>query len=359
MSKDSTKRLAEITADLISFQTTEDKPQEVEKAYRYIKGFLKGEDVKIREFEQNGKKSLVIFRGRKKEKKRFNTIFLCHMDVVPAGSELFVPRTEKGKIYGRGALDMKSGCAVGLMLMKNIKSEDFAVIYTADEEIGGKDGTAFLVEKGYRADFVIALESTNLEVVSERKGVLRIILEASGKSVHSSVPWEGVNALDKLIAAYGDIKKDFPAITAKSSESKKYRKTLNLAFMKGGDVFNKVPDAAVMHLDIRYSRRDDPKDILKRIKAAAKKNKCRVSKAWQTPTLFTDSNNKYLQKIVKIGNCKISRRYGASDCRYFSMIGIPAVDFGPTGKYHHGNGEYVEVASMKKVYDILEKFLTT
>ncbi|HNS32165.1 MAG TPA: M20 family metallopeptidase [bacterium] len=357
MKEDLTGQLADITCKLVSFQTTEDKPQEVEKAYSYIKGFLKGCNVSIKEYEKEGKRSLVIHHGRQKDKKNFKIIFLCHIDVVPARKELFVPRVSGGRIYGRGAYDMKAGCAVGLMLMKNVNSGDFAVIYTSDEEIGGKNGTAFLVDKGYRADFVIALESTDCKVVSERKGVLRIIVSSKGKSVHSSVPWEGVNALDKLISAYMEIRKKFPSITSGSSEKEKFQKTLNLALVKGGDVFNKVPDDAYMYLDVRYSRRDSPKEILSFIKKISKKHKCMVTSAWQTPTLFTSEKNEYLQKLVKIGKCKITRRHGASDCRYFSRIGVPAVDMGAKGRYHHGDGEYLEINSLKRVYDMLEKFL--
>jgi len=358
MDRDIGRQLTDITCKLVSFKTTEDRPGEVEKAYAYVKGVLKGCGAHIEEFEKEGKKSMVIYRGGKKGRKHFKTILLCHMDVVPGREELFTPKVSGGRIHGRGSYDMKAGCAVALMLMKNVDSDDFAVIYTADEEIGGKNGTAFLVGKGYRADFVIALESTDCKVVSERKGVLRIIVSAKGKSVHSSTPWEGINALDKLIAAYAEIRKDFPVIKPGSSDAVKFRKTLNLARMEGGDVFNKIPDDAHMYLDIRFPRRDNPDGIVRRIKSISARHKCRVSSAWQTPTLFTDRKDANLQKLVRIGKCEVTKRYGASDCRYFSKMGVPAVDFGAKGKNHHGDGEYLETGSLKKVYDILEKFLT-
>jgi succinyl-diaminopimelate desuccinylase len=356
--KDVTSELADITCRLVSFRTTEDRPEEIDKAYSYVKNYLKGRDLKVAEYESNGKKSMVMHGGREKNKKKFRIILLCHMDVVPAKDSLFVPRVERGRIYGRGAYDMKAGCAVGLMLLKNVRKDDFAVIYTSDEEIGGKNGTQFLVEKGYRADFVIALESTDCKVVAERKGVLRIKVSARGKSVHSSVPWEGINALDKLISVYQDVRKGFPVITGKSSEDEKFQKTLNLAFMKGGDVFNKVPDDGLMYLDVRYSRKDDPDAILKAVKDAAKKHRCEVSDSWHTPTLYTDRNNINLRKLVRIGKLGVTRRHGASDCRYFSKIGIAAVDMGARGKHHHGDGEYLEISSLGRVYDILERFLT-
>jgi len=353
-----TEQLAALTCKLVSFKTTEDRPQEVEKAYNYLKGCLKGCNVNITEYEKNGKKSLVFYRGNTPNRKHFKVIFLCHIDVVPAKDELFTPRITNSRIYGRGAYDMKAGCAIGLMLIKKIKTDNFAVIYTSDEEIGGTDGAAFLVEKGYRAEFVIALESTDCKIVCERKGVIRITISAKGKSVHSSVPWEGINALDKLIAVYNEVKKDFPVITPKSSDDEKFQKTLNLALMRGGDVFNKVVDNAYMYLDIRYTRKDNPESILKSIKKICKTYRCNVSNAWHSPTLFTDSNHPFVQKIAKIGRFKITREHGASDCRYFSKIGIPAVDLGAKGRYHHGNGEYLEIPSLKKIYDVMETFLT-
>jgi|LSQX01.2.fsa_nt_gb succinyl-diaminopimelate desuccinylase len=350
------QQLFEINHKLISFQTTEEKPAEVKKAYDYIRDLLKGSEVKVEEYEQEGKKSLVLHRGVK-NRKNFKFIFLCHIDVVPAKEELFVPRVVGNKLYGRGSMDMKAGCAVGLMLMKNIPNKDFAVIYTSDEEIGGKNGTAFLVKKGYRAQFVIALESTKCNVMSERKGALRVVVTAKGKTVHSSLPWGGVNSLDKLISVYEEVKQGFPVITKKNSDDEKYQKTLNLALMKGGDVFNKVPDDATMYLDVRYSKEENPEDILKDIRKIVKKHKCKIERSWYTPTLFTDKNNKYIQRLLKISKGEIVRGYGASDSRYFSQIGVPAIDFGAKGKHAHGENEYVEISSLKKVYDILEKFL--
>ncbi|MCK9266741.1 M20/M25/M40 family metallo-hydrolase [bacterium] len=350
------KELLDVTSTLVSFATTEDRPEEVEKAYAYIKDFLKDDTVNIEEYEKEGKKSLILYKGSKRKKFRF--ILLCHIDVVPAKKELFVPKVVDNKLYGRGALDMKAGCAVALMLMKNLKNQDFAVIYTSDEEIGGMNGAKYLVEKGYSAEFVIVLESTNYKIIYERKGALRIIVSAEGKSVHSSVPWEGVNALERLISTYKEVKQGFPVITEESSEDEKYQKSLNLALMKGGDVFNKVPDDAIMYLDVRYSKLDDPKEIISFVEKISKKNNCKIAKSWYTPTLYTDKNNKYLQQLLKISKSELARRYGASDGRYFSTAGIPAIDFGATGKYHHGDDEYVEIPSLKKVYDILEIFLT-
>ena len=347
------KELIHITKKLISFQTTQDK-EEIKKCFNFIKKEMKG--FKIKEYNINGKRSLVIFLGR--DRKKFDIILNGHIDVVPAEKNEFKPKIKNGKIYGRGSYDMKSGCAIGILLMKKLRPKNVALILTSDEEIGGENGTGFLVKKGYRAKFVIVLEGTKEKVVAERKGVLRLSITAKGKSVHASKPWDGINAIEKLINCYLDIKKTFPKITKKSSYEKKWQRTINLGVIRGGDVVNKVPDYAEMGIDIRFNRKENPKKILNKIKLISRKHKCSVKIDHISPITFTDIKNIYVKKILESSKLKIKKQLGASDSRFFSEKGMPVVDIGPKGKNVHAKGEFVYIKSMEKIYKILEKFIS-
>ena len=110
----------------------------------------------------------------------------AHLDVVPAEPALFIPRIEDGKMYGRGTDDCK-GCALAIaqILCELNGKASVGAIFTADEEIGGLS-TKYMVEQGYRArKLVMVLDTSAYAITTAEKGVLDLILRASGKAAHS------------------------------------------------------------------------------------------------------------------------------------------------------------------------------
>ena len=210
------QELIKITEDLIRFKTTKDKPEELKKCINYVKDFFSDCDVIIKEFMKNGKPSLFIsYTETKKPKLLLNG----HIDVVEADEEQFTPEVKEDKLFGRGSIDMKGGVAASMLLMKEFskkeKKPDMALMIVGDEEIGGMDGTNYLVENGYGGEFCIAAEPSHpknveaLTICAKEKGVLWIKIKTKGKACHGSRPWLGENAIDKIIFAYLEIKKLF------------------------------------------------------------------------------------------------------------------------------------------------------
>ena len=111
-----------------------------------VKNELAPQGALIREFNFEGADPVLLLANCPGE--QFDILTVGHLDVVPATQNLFVPRTENGRLYARGALDMKSSVAVNLAALayamdKNIR---FGVLITTDEETSS-NGIKALVKK--------------------------------------------------------------------------------------------------------------------------------------------------------------------------------------------------------------------
>ncbi len=357
------KELIKLTQDLIKFKTTSDNPEEVKKCIKYIKEYLKDTDVSIKEYINKGKTALYIsYTGNKKPKLLLNG----HIDVVPCDEEQYTPFIKDEKIYGRGAVDMKGGVAADLLLIKELGKEDIqpdiALMIVSDEEIGGFDGTKYLVEeKGYSADFAIAAEpghatENSFNITIAEKGVLWLKIKTKGKSCHGSRPWLGDNAIEKLVSKIKDIKSIFEETT----EDNRWKTTVNIGTIKGGDITNKVAESAELTVDIRYTEETSIPEILEKIK---KIPDIEIEILEECQMLLNPDNVDIITKLKEsVEECsgkevKLGKEHGSSDLRYTSAIGIPSVIFGPYGNNHHGKGEYVSIQSLEKYYEALKQFI--
>ena len=136
-----------------------------------------------------------------------------HIDVVPAGAgwtiDPFGGVVRDGRIYGRGACDMKAGIAAAVYAAEAIRHADVAlsgtieISATVDEESGGFAGVAYLAEQrrlsSDHVDYVIIPEPLNVDrVCIGHRGVYWFELEARGRIAHGSMPFLGVNAIDHM-----------------------------------------------------------------------------------------------------------------------------------------------------------------
>jgi len=139
--------------------------------------------------------------------------FNGHFDVVPVGDGWTVPPFEglvhDGKVYGRGATDQKAGIAASIFAVEAIRRAGVRLhgtveqSGTVDEESGGLAGMAYLAEHGYvsrdRTDFVILTEPLNVDrVCLGHRGTYWFELTTLGRIAHGSMPFLGVNAIDKM-----------------------------------------------------------------------------------------------------------------------------------------------------------------
>lgn len=187
--------------------------------------------------------------------------YVAHMDTVPAGAgwteDPFGGVLKDGKIYGRGAADMKSGLAGVMLAMKQVvesgvqPTRDFIVCATVDEEGAKMLGAVRLVEKGLvdRNTFVVATEPTSLRLVSAHKGVMWYRIETRGKMCHAGTPYIGADANHGLAAAIMAVKERFAQLP--HDHPQLGRAYLTVGQMAGGAKTNVVPDYAWAEVDTR------------------------------------------------------------------------------------------------------------
>jgi acetylornithine deacetylase len=135
-------------------------------------------------------------------------LFNGHVDVIPAGDPeswihgCWSGDVEDGKLYGRGASDMKSGLAAMTMAVKAIVDSgiklkgDVILEYVMDEELSG-NGTLACVMKGYKADAGICCETSSMRVQPGSIGRIWFEIKVKGKAAGIQRRWEGVNAIEK------------------------------------------------------------------------------------------------------------------------------------------------------------------
>lgn len=181
-----------------------------------------------------------------------------HVDVVPPGEDAlwrhppFEGVVEGGRLYGRGALDMKGALAAGLQAVAAVRRSGVTLggtVHLASvvgEEDGGS-GTLATVQRGYRADGAVVMEPTALAVAPAQAGVLNFRVRVPGLAAHGAVREEGVSALEKLFGVHAAIRRVEEARNARLSGDPlfaPYRLPFPICVgtVRGGDWASSVPD---------------------------------------------------------------------------------------------------------------------
>jgi acetylornithine deacetylase len=144
--------------------------------------------------------------GRKGDR---SLILNGHVDVVPVGDRQawhaspWSAHIQAGRLYGRGACDMKAGLAVGIAAAAALKKSGLPlrgrlILESVVGEEDGGIGTFAMAERGYRADAAYVLEPTRLRLIPAQAGALSFRLRIRGRSAHASVRYEGVSSIEKF-----------------------------------------------------------------------------------------------------------------------------------------------------------------
>lgn len=351
------KHTLTLAQELIAIESTEHKPEQLLVALD--RALLEVGEYTIERFERNGKPSALIY-NRARRPTQFRVILNAHLDVVPGKEYQFTPVVRGKRLYGMGALDMKANTAVLIAAFKELASRvnyPLALQLVTDEEIGGFDGTKYQIEQGVRADFVIAGETTNLDIVNRAKGILQVKIQVRGVTGHGAYPWSGVNAIQRM--------NDFVSLLCNRYPTPKkavWATTVNVSrITTSNQALNKIPDDCTLWLDIRYVP-EDADAILPDLQAQLPQD-FTLEVLVQEPAMFVDSHNKHVQLLRKVGKQILQRApklYGAngsSDARHFAAVGCPGVEFGAVGGGIGTDEEWIDIASLRQYYAIISEFL--
>ena len=350
--------LIQLTCDLIAIPSTAERPEQLQEVIDYVERYARSlPGVHIERCEWAGKPSLVVtLRDTRSPAVMLN----AHLDVVPARAEQFRPEVRDGRIYGRASQDMKGAGAVLLRLLKDLavlpEPPDVGFMFVSDEEIGGENGSGELLRAGWSCGFFLAAEPTDLDICFAQKGAMWVEVHLPGQPAHGSRPWDGRNAFAGLREGLAAMERRFP-----TPDEAAWLTTVVPTVIHGGEAGNRLPESLVLTLDIRHIPEERPELIVAALEDCYPGGEVRMLRGGVP--LSSDPQDAQIQRLAEIAGAVIGRaprlyrEHYASDARFYSHAGIPAVCFGPVGAGLHSDEEWVEIASLVQLYEVLRRFI--
>lgn len=258
----------DILGKLISFPTVSDQDATplINWAAAYLKGL--GAVVEIIEGKQKGKANLWARLGPDVEG---GLVLAGHIDVVPVEGQPwtkppFSMTVQDGRLYGRGACDMKGFVACCLAAAARVDPSKLVkplyIALTCDEEVNMTGAVAlvsWVKDRKIKADWVWLGEPTELEVVTAHKGTGTVRTTITGLSAHSSLPHKGVSANEMAVKVCNWIMRkseEFASIPVVGSPFDPPYSSINIGVISGGKAANIIAD----HCEILWQYRLHPDD---------------------------------------------------------------------------------------------------
>ncbi|HJQ08139.1 MAG TPA: M20/M25/M40 family metallo-hydrolase [Candidatus Saccharimonadales bacterium] len=350
---------------LLSIPSTADNPNALALAVSELKKNVKRHPgVTIEEFNVQGKPSFLAYFGSKRPK-RFTVLLNGHVDVVPATADQFVPKVKKGRLYARGALDMKAASYIMTEVFCEVApklTQPVGLQIVSDEEVGGIHGTAAQLSAGVYADLAVFGECTpSAGICTESRGICWVRLTFTGKAAHGAYPWRGDNAVVQASNCIQNVLKHYPV-----PDSEAWTTTANIATIQTPNkTANKVPGQATMEVDIRFVPEDRTFTSRARVQALFRRLApgAEVEILMLEPGTYADPSDPLITKLATaVSNAyarpaTFIRKYGGFDGRYYHAKGMPALSLGLQGEGLHSAEEYAELESLNRYWEALRLFL--
>lgn len=304
-------------------------------------------------------------------------VIAAHLDVVPFGSGW--TRDPLGELvgdvfYGRGATDDKGGAVAMILAMKGLLDAGYTprgkviLAATMDEEVGGIGGLGALIEEGLiRADYGIAVDGGADHIAISNQGRFKGRIVTEGVAVHSSRPYQGVNAIEtmaRIVLAIQEHARELLTRTTKipappATGRQFLYPSANVGTIKGGLKENIVPD----YCQITFSRRVTPEEtldaarqeflgVIERAVSGDPTAKWRYDEMNTREPSYTDPETPFVRDFQRIAEETLGREVrvygglGGSDaCFMRNRLRIPTVELGVgrEGSKPHGTDERVAI----------------
>jgi acetylornithine deacetylase len=313
-----------------------------------------------------------------------------HIDVVPEGDrkdwkvDPYSGKVENGKLYGRGATDMKGGTVALLLAIEVMKELEIplrgdVLFQSVIEEESGGTGTLATLLRGYTADGAIIPEPTNLKVFPKQQGSMWFRITVKGKAAHGGTRYEGVSSIDKAITIINRLHEleqiRNARITDALFENIPIPVPINVGKIQSGKWPSSVPDIAVIEGRIGVAPNEALKDVEQEMEqwlvdtaktdSWFKENPVEIEwfgGRWQPGDLTIDHplmttlSDCYQEVFGKVPIVEASP-WGTDGGILSKAANIPVLIFGPgTTEVAHDANEYIE---LQKVYEAAEVIALT
>ena len=309
--------------------------------------------------------------------------FAGHTDVVPTGpiekweSAPFTPTIRDGKLFGRGAADMKTSLAAFVIATEEFiknnpdHNESIAFLLTSDEEgPSNTDGTVvvcrWLQEQNIKLDYCVIGEPTSSDTFGDtikngRRGSLSAKLIIKGIQGHIAYPHLAKNPIHLVapaLAELASVKWDngnqyFPPTSWQTSN-----------FHAGTGATNVIPGEAIIDFNFRFATASTAEGLKSQVESILRKHQLDFDITWTQggePFLTPDGDlcQTVQNAIFEVTNVKaeLSTTGGTSDGRFIAKICPQVVEFGPCNESIHKVNEHVDIASIEPLKNIYRKIL--
>jgi succinyl-diaminopimelate desuccinylase len=313
-------------------------------------------------------------------------VFAGHTDVVPTGplaawaSDPFVPTHRDGKLFGRGASDMKASLAAMVVACEEFVAAhpspaiDIAFLLTSDEEGPAVDGTVVvckaLVARGERLDWCIVGEPTSVErtgdmIKNGRRGTMSGKLTVKGVQGHIAYPHLARNPIHMAAPALAEL-----AATVWDEGNAYFPPTSwQISNIHGGTgASNVIPGTVVIDFNFRFSTESTPEGLQQRLAAILQRHglqpQADFDLAWTvgglpfltTPGTLVDAVRSAIAAETGI-ETQLSTTGGTSDGRFIAQICPQVIELGPPNATIHQVDEHVAVADIEPLKNIYRRTL--
>ena len=309
-------------------------------------------------------------------------VFAGHTDVVPTGpldqwrSDPFTPSRFDGKLYGRGASDMKTSLAAFVVAVEEFLAQhantalSIGFLLTSDEEGPATDGTVrvceALAQRGERLDYCIVGEPTSLErtgdmIKNGRRGTLSARLTVKGVQGHIAYPHLAKNpvhlfapALAELIGVNWDQGNEYFPPTAWQVSN----------IHAGTGAGNVIPGAVVIDFNFRFSTESTPESLQSRLQAVLDRHGLDYALTWTlgglpfltAPGTLLDTVRAAIKAETGL-DAVLSTSGGTSDGRFIAKICPQVIELGPPNASIHQINEHVRLADIEPLKNIYRRVL--
>ncbi len=364
----------ELTRTLVQFDTVNPPGHEREVASR-LATILEQLGFAVARFEfAPGRTTLLARSGGKadREKPSRPLCFTGHLDTVPLGQadwehNPFAGEIVDGRLYGRGASDMKAGIAAFLAAVSrcNAQKPDLLLILTAGEETGC-EGARHLSAQAAALDGVAALivgEPTASQPLLGHKGAVWLTAAARGLAAHGSMPDRGRNA---VVAAASMVRK----LNCFGFNCCQHHvlggPTINIGTIRGGQNINSVPDWAEIGLDIRTVPGLTAEVVSRQLEIYLGSDLHALRTELHVDHVWTDPEDPWIQRVFAIAEQVHGRRPNIAAASFFSdasvlqplLNDVPTVILGPGDPaMAHQTDEYCSIRHIEQAVEIYERII--
>ncbi|HET6652984.1 MAG TPA: succinyl-diaminopimelate desuccinylase [Nocardioides sp.] len=282
-----------------------------------------------------------------------------HIDTVPVNGNL-PSRLTDSDLHGLGSCDMKGGVAIALRTAATVPApnRDVTYVFYECEEVEAERNGLFLLSQSHpellQADFAILMEPSDAVVEAGCQGTMRVDVLTRGERAHSARSWTGVNAIHRaadVLARLNAYEPRRPVI-----DGLEYREGLNAVFVSGGVAGNVLPDECRVSVNYRFAPDRTEDEALAHMREVFSGFEIEVSDS--APSAMPGLTVPAAAAFVEAVGGTVNPKFGWTDVARFSVLGVPAVNFGP-GDPHlaHKAEEFVPLAHLRSVEAQLRSWL--